>query len=254
MKNSEYLVSIILPVRNAKYYLTDCLTSLLKQTHANIEIIAIEDKSTDESFEILKQFKQKDKRLRVFKNKKNYGLAVCLNRAIKKAKGDFLAFTSAKDYSSKLRIQRQVSYLLNNPKVAVLGCQSTFIDKQNKRIGKSSLPIKHKEIYKMLLPGLSMQFESVMINRKLLPMDVLKFNRLSHPVLYTDIFLKLATYGEFANLPHFFHYHRKSTKTCTSDMGYLVSLAKVLMKSLDIKEYPTLRSILSPLTTRINTN
>src|SRR3989338_8386665 len=92
MNDSKPLISILLPVHNTEKYLSDCLNSLINQTYKNIEIVAIDDKSSDKSYKILNQFKKKDKRIRVYKNVKRYGISITLNRLVNKAKGSYIAF------------------------------------------------------------------------------------------------------------------------------------------------------------------
>ena len=96
MNNPKPLISILLPVHNSEKYLSDCLKSLLSQTYKNIEIVAIDDKSSDKSYRILNQFKKTDKRVRVYRNVKRYGIAITLNRLLKKSKGSYLAFMDIK--------------------------------------------------------------------------------------------------------------------------------------------------------------
>ncbi len=70
-------VSIILPVYNAGKFLASCLQSLSEQTHPDIQIIAIDDKSTDNSWSILRKYSLKIKNLQIYKNTKHYGIRVC---------------------------------------------------------------------------------------------------------------------------------------------------------------------------------
>src|SRR3989344_1390069 len=102
------IVSIVLPVHNSERFLSDCIKSLKRQTYRKIEIIAIDDMSSDNSFKILKEFAKKDKRIRIYRNIKRYGIAITLNRLIKKAKGDFIAFMDSGDISSSQRIKKQI--------------------------------------------------------------------------------------------------------------------------------------------------
>src|SRR3954470_6995683 len=99
MKLKESVVSILLPVYNAGKFLPECLESLKEQNYENIQIIAIDDKSKDNSYAILKKFQKQIKGLEVYKNKKHYGLAVCYNRAIRSAQGTFIAFMNPNDIS-----------------------------------------------------------------------------------------------------------------------------------------------------------
>lgn len=91
------LISVIIPVYNAEKYIEYCLKSVLDQTYKNLEIILIDDGSTDSSFEIIKYYQKKDKRIKILKqtNKgagaaRNYGLAV--------AKGRYIGFVDSDDW------------------------------------------------------------------------------------------------------------------------------------------------------------
>ena len=147
MNNTKPLISILLPVHNSSTTLSECVLSLLNQSYKNIEIIAIDDKSSDKSSSILNALKKNDKRLKTYKNVKRYGLAVTLNRMTKKAKGSFIAFMDTDDISSPNRLKKQLKFLLNNSNVVAVGSQCTFIDETGKKIGRSDFPTEHSLIY-----------------------------------------------------------------------------------------------------------
>src|SRR5258706_14746279 len=98
MTLKEDIVTVLLPVYNAQEFLWQCLQSLREQSYGHLQIIAIDGHSKDDSFKILSQFKKQYRNtkgtfgIEVFRNKKRYGLAVCYNRALKFAKGRFVAF------------------------------------------------------------------------------------------------------------------------------------------------------------------
>lgn len=243
------LISVLLPVHNSAATLAECLLSLKRQSYKNFEIIAIDDFSSDKSYSILKSLKKKNKRLRVYKNVKRYGIAVTLNRALKKAKGMHIAFMDTDDYSSPRRLKKQLNFLLDNPDVVAVGSQVVFINDKGKRIGKSNFPAYSDLIYQNPLHGISMQFETVMVNKSLLPKDVLKFNTGSNPFIYSDIFMKLMPYGKFANIDQALHYHRRHPKSYFSDVRKnLLSLIKLWIKSKALYDYDApFRSFFSPL-------
>lgn len=243
------LISVILSVHNSADTLSECISSLLSQTYKEIEIIAIDDFSSDDSYKILKKFKKSHKKLRLYKNVKRYGIGVTLNRLVKKAKGDFIAFMDTDDISSPNRLKKQVNFLLNNPQVVAVGSQCTFIDEKNKKIGRSDFPTENSLIYQNPLHGISMQFETVLINKKMLPKDVLRFHTGSNPFIYSDVLMKIAPYGKFANLKEFLHFHRNNPKIYLSDVKRnLISLVKLWVKSKALYEYNApLRSFFSPL-------
>lgn len=251
MDKTKPLVSVLVPVHNCEKHLPECLRSLIKQTYKNIEIVAIDDHSKDNSFKILKAFAKKYKRIRVYRNIKKYGTAVTLNRLIKKtkAKSKFIAFMDSSDISSVDRIKRQIQYILKNPGTVVVGSQCKFIDRDGRLLGKSDFPHQNRFIYQSPLHGISMQFETVLINRTLLPKDILKFSVNSKPFIYSDVFIKLLPYGKFANLKYCLYLRRSNPDAYPQDLRrYILSLIKLWLKSmLDYDYRPSLRAMFSPL-------
>lgn len=239
MQKRKPLVSILLPVHNSGEFLTDCLESLVSQSFKNIEIVAIDDDSKDNSFKILREFSKKYKKVRSYRNVKRYGIAITLNRLLKKAKGNYIAFMDQDDLSSKRRIKKQLKFLVGNEGVVAVGSQCIFIDEKGKRLGKSLFPKENHLVYQSPLHGVSMQFETLLINKKLLPKDLLRFDTNSNPFIYSDIFMKLLPYGKFANLPDYLHYHRNSPKAYLSDLiRNPISFIKLWLRSILNYDYP----------------
>lgn len=209
---NQNLVSIVLPVYNASSYLATCLNSLLNQTYKDIEVIVIDDFSRDDSYTILKQFKKKDKRLRVYRNKKRYGSSVSLNRAVRKARGAYIAFMDAHDRSNLNRVKRQLNYLKENSKLAAVGTQCFVIGKKDEKIEKSLYPSDVEMVKQGFAGDHSLQFETLMINRTRIPKDLLRFTSDAYPFIYTEVVLKLLQYGTIANMQQYLYYHRQVTK------------------------------------------
>lgn len=107
------LVSIIIPVYNVEQYLPQCLDSVLAQSYPNIEVICINDGSTDESLAILTSYSQKDKRLLVI-DKENQGVSVARNVGIEQMKGDFVMFVDSDDWLDDDCIERVLAYQEEN--------------------------------------------------------------------------------------------------------------------------------------------
>lgn len=93
----QNLVSVIVPIYNAAKYLSQCLDSITNQTYKEIELILIDDGSTDGCYEICERYKQQDKRIRVL-HKKNEGLVCARKTGFKMAQGEFLTFIDADDW------------------------------------------------------------------------------------------------------------------------------------------------------------
>jgi glycosyltransferase involved in cell wall biosynthesis len=95
MKNP--LVSVIVPIYNVEKYLEQCLLSIVNQTYYNLEIILVNDGSTDNSFKIIDNFKEKDQRIKVF-NQINQGNSAARNTGLNSALGDFIMFVDSDDW------------------------------------------------------------------------------------------------------------------------------------------------------------
>ena len=89
-------ISIIVPVYNVEKYLKECLDSLINQTLEDIEIICINDGSTDNSLAILEEYQKKDSRIKVF-SQRNQGVSAARNLGIEKATGEYLTFLDSDD-------------------------------------------------------------------------------------------------------------------------------------------------------------
>lgn len=90
-------VSVIVPVYNVETYLRECLESIINQTYEELEVLCINDCSTDGSLAVLKEYAQKDSRIRVWENEKNRGQAYSRNVGLTNATGTFLLFVDADD-------------------------------------------------------------------------------------------------------------------------------------------------------------
>lgn len=101
MSNDIPAVSVIIPVYNAAEFLKDGLNSLLKQTLREIEIICVDDGSTDGSLVILKEFEKTDARIRVI-HQENQGAGAARNNGMDVARGKYLAFLDADDFFEKI--------------------------------------------------------------------------------------------------------------------------------------------------------
>lgn len=128
-------VSIIIPVYNTEKYLRECINSVLNQTYSEIEIIAVNDGSTDSSLNILKEY---DKKIIII-DKKNGGTASALNAGIRKMTGEWLKWISADDFLEKNAVEE----LIKGAKVAGNGSKNLifygnqdFIDEDGKIIGE----------------------------------------------------------------------------------------------------------------------
>lgn len=94
------LITIIIPMFNAEEYISKCLDSLIQQTYDNIEIIVVDDGSTDNSLRICKAYAEQDFRLKII-HQSNQGVSAARNRALQEAEGIYIVFVDADDYVGK---------------------------------------------------------------------------------------------------------------------------------------------------------
>lgn len=97
MRKMEELISVIVPVYNVEKYLRRCVESILKQTYKKIEIVLVDDGSTDQSGEICNEYVKKDRRIHVI-HKKNGGLSDARNAGLTVAQGEYVAFIDSDDF------------------------------------------------------------------------------------------------------------------------------------------------------------
>lgn len=106
------LVSVIMPSWNTAGYIMESVESVLNQTYQNWELIIVDDASTDGTVELLKQIE--DPRVKVFVNEQNSGAAVTRNRAMREAKGDWIAFLDSDDLWSPTKLEKQLEFMVEH--------------------------------------------------------------------------------------------------------------------------------------------
>lgn len=127
------MLTVIMPVYNAEKYLQKAIKSVLNQSFVDFNLIIVNDGSSDNSQAIIEQFN--DKRLTLIINKKNKGLIVSLNEAVKLAKGKYIARMDADDICLPERFEKQITFLEKNPEIAVLATKIELINPENESIG-----------------------------------------------------------------------------------------------------------------------
>ena len=128
------LVSIIIPAYNKGSYTIKAIKSVLSQTYNNIELIVINDGSTDDTHELLKKII--DKRF-IFYDIKNSGACTARNYGINKSNGKYLSFLDCDDTYEKNKIEKSISVLERNREYKFIYTDVNFIDKNDNIVGKT---------------------------------------------------------------------------------------------------------------------
>lgn len=124
----DKLVSIILPCYNASDYIDEALESLINQSYKYVEIVAIDDCSSDDTWMKLQNAAMKHKNITIYKNEKNLKLISTLNRAIDLCKGEYIARMDADDISDVSRIERQIKIMTESEKIDLVSVFPRMID------------------------------------------------------------------------------------------------------------------------------
>lgn len=129
--NETPLVSVILPAYNSEKWISTAIQSLLAQTWSSLEILVVDDCSTDSTYAIAKSFEALDPRVRVMRAATNSGPYHCRNIALKQAKGAYVTVHDADDWSHPQKIEVQVRHLEANPSLIANVSEGARVDEES---------------------------------------------------------------------------------------------------------------------------
>jgi glycosyltransferase involved in cell wall biosynthesis len=190
-------ISVVMPVYNAEKYLSETIESILNQTHIDFELLILNDKSTDNSLEIIKQYQAKDSRIILIDKEINVGPANLRNEGFYLSKGTFIALMDADDIALPNRFEKQITILKSNPEIGVCGTWFTFFGaKKNKVIRHGE---KHDTIKVSFLHSCGIGNPTVMLRKEAL--NGLEFNNDYVPVEDYDLWSRMLPKTQFYNIP-----------------------------------------------------
>jgi len=197
--NKNPMISVILPVYNAKKYLDEAINSILTQTFKDFEFIIINDGSTDNSLNIIEHYRKKDNRI-VLISRENKGLISSLNEGIKKSKGKYIARMDADDISLSTRFEEQYNFLEKNLDIGVCGTWAEVFKKGSQsRFLKH--PITHDELLTRLLFSVPFAHPSIMMRKELFDRYNLEYNLEYKNAEDYKFWLDISKYTKFGNIP-----------------------------------------------------
>lgn len=188
-------ISVIMPVYNARPFVSAAIGSVLAQTHADFELIIVDDASTDGSDEMVSAIG--DPRIRFLKHAENLGAAAAKNTALKNTRGDLIVFLDADDIALPERFATQVKYLQAHPEISVLGSRILMVDEKDAPMdGDFVCADGPAEIASTLLFQNCVAQSSVMLRREILPPDPFRTELV--PAEDYDLWTRLAPNAAFA--------------------------------------------------------
>ncbi len=143
------MVSVIMPAYNGEKFIGKAIDSILCQTYTDLELLIIDDCSTDHTLEIIKSYD--DKRIRIFTNTVNRGIAYSTNLGLRQSKGEYIALLDDDDIAVKDRLEIQVQYLEKHTNIDILGGRSVIIDENDNYIRMEEEPRNNPRYLRALL-------------------------------------------------------------------------------------------------------
>lgn len=192
--NSHILVSVLMPVYNAEKHLREAMESILKQTHQNLELVIVNDGSTDGSEDIILSYS--DPRIRLLVNPENKGLIYSLNYGIAACKGTYIARMDADDTCMPERLAEQLAFMEQHPELGVCGCDYTQFSTSGEQSFRALSD--HDEILSQMIFNSSVVHPSLMLRRSALQNFDPVFNPGYHHSEDYELWSKLILYTKFS--------------------------------------------------------
>lgn len=233
------LVSIIMTCHNGERFLDKAVSSIMNQTYESWEIIFIDNNSSDKSKNILLSYD--DKRIKYFKLNKTINLGSVRNYALNKCSGEFISFLDVDDIWSKLKLEKQVSKLINEQNIDVL--YSNFYELKNSLQNKIKKKLykgycKDKIIISYLNNSPLTAWVTLMIRRSAIDKLEYFFDKNLHIISDFDFIIRLSKFSYFDYLDDYLcdyrvHDYNESKKT-NKTIFELYYLIKKYKKNTDI--------------------
>ncbi|GAB3093051.1 glycosyltransferase family 2 protein [Aestuariicella hydrocarbonica] len=217
------LVSVIIPVYNCEKYISQALSSILRQSYTNLEVLLCDDASIDTSLSVIKNVK--DDRIRIYQNSQNLGYLNTVNKLFDYCRGEFITFQDADDWSGPDRIERLVNKFEQDVELMLCGSQS----KKHLSSGATQLsryPMSDTEIRKRLNRGETALFcgASIMVRKQVLE-SIGVYNPIFSRVGAEDIdwYLKVLEHWKCENLPVPLYHYRQHGESFTQTLNASVN-------------------------------
>lgn len=189
-------ISVIMGCHNGEKYLDEAIESILKQSFSDFEFLIVDDASTDSSWQKIQGWKEKDRRIRPYRNDHNLGLAVALNRALTYSKGRYIARMDADDISLPERFSRQLE-VLERQNVQICGTWTRSIGQFRSKVTR--YPISHDEICAHLFFQSPFAHPTVMLTASLY--ENFKYQENAGIAEDYDLWVRMSPQAVMANIP-----------------------------------------------------
>lgn len=185
---------------NSEGTIDDSVLSIVNQRYKEWELLLVNDCSSDSTLDIMEQYAINEPRIKIINNEKNIGLTASLNKAINVSNGEFIARLDSDDIADPDRLTKQISFLISNPDVGLVGSGARLIDEKRKKIGSMNV-ISNDYLISKFINYLNPFIHSSLMIRK----DVLNdIGGYREKFLYSqdyDLVLRINDVSRVVNLP-----------------------------------------------------
>ena len=199
VKNKEPLVSVLIPAYNAEKYIDEAIESVVDQTYKNLEILILDDCSTDGTGKVIKKWVKKDSRIKYIKNEDNLKLSRTLNKGLELCNGEYIARMDADDWSYPDRISSQIKYLESNVKIGAIGGTIELCDEELKNPKVREYFETDGDIRKKIFRYSPFAHPAVVFRKSVLDSAGDYSESLVDAEDY-DLYFRIGKYSEFANI------------------------------------------------------
>lgn len=206
-------ISVITPAYNVERYIKEAIDSILSQTLPDFEFIILDDCSTDNTWEIIKQFAGKDNRIIAVRNEVRLGIAGNRNKGVSLAKGKYIVWQDADDISIISRLEKQYQFMEKNSDVGICGGYLQFFSDKGES-GVRKYATDDKTLRKSIFRYSPVAQPAAIIRKKCFD-DFGEYDLRYPPAEDLDMSFRIGTKYKFANLPQIVIKYRENYTSAT---------------------------------------
>ncbi len=239
-------ISVIMPAYNAERTLAEAIESILSQEFGDLEIIIIDDGSSDGTGKIIERYAKSDSRVKKLTNNFNQGIAPSRNRGLVSAQGTYIACLDSDDIAEPQRLGEQLRIMEENPEYVLLGSDLTIIDERSGAIGRRIYPYTDADLRRSMTRLNPFAQPASMFSAEV----ARQIGGYREDLLVCedyDLFLRLAEKGKIANINNALTRYRISSRQTKSE-----HLRQTILCTLQVQRSALARGWQDPLLNKIH--
>ncbi|HEH9742345.1 TPA: glycosyltransferase family 2 protein, partial [Pasteurella multocida] len=229
------LVSVLICAYNVEKYIEECINAVINQTYKNLEIIVVNDGSSDSTLSKLHSLSEKDSRIKIINNSKNLGFISSLNIGIEYVSGDYVARTDADDITKPDWIEKILGCLEKEKHIIAMGSYIQVLSEQGNGSNLSNYyedgqiwknPTEHKDIFEQMLFRNPIHNNSMVVRSSVFNQYGLRFDSSYKHTEDYKFWLDVSRLGYLANYPEplvYYRFHSNQTSSLHNEYQNLMA-------------------------------